>query len=308
MVVFTACGSDKNLEDAYVVYEKGDATAMSMQIEQPSFFAEDLCVGGTENTTDGEYMPENTASAAVFLPDDERIVFSENIYDKVYPASTTKILTAYIALKYGNLDDPITVSSTAASVPAESSVCGFKAGDQITLKDALYGLMICSGNDAANVIAEHISGSNSNFCVLMNQEARLLGATHSHFVNPHGYPEDDHYTTAYDLYLIFSAALKNDVFRDMIAKEEMDVSYQNAAGETVTEKWESTNHYYTGEAETPDGVEILGGKTGSSNSSGFCLVLYSKDQEGRPVISIIMKSQSKEVLYQQMNRLLVSYG
>lgn len=308
MAVFTACGSDKELPDAYVVYEKGDATAMSMQIEQPAFFAEDLCVGGTENTAGGEYVPENIASAAVFLPDSEKITYSENIYDKVYPASTTKILTAYIALKYGNLDDPITVSSTAASVPAESSVCGFKAGDQITLRDALLGLILCSGNDAANVIAEHIAGSNSNFCVLMNQEAKLLGATHSHFVNPHGYPDDDHYTTAYDLYLIFSAALKNDTFREMIAEEEHDVSYLNAAGETVSETWESTNHYYTGEAETPEGMVILGGKTGSSNSSGFCLVLYSKDQENRPVISIIMKSESKEVLYQQMNRLLAAYG
>jgi D-alanyl-D-alanine carboxypeptidase (penicillin-binding protein 5/6) len=127
-------------------------------------------------------------------------------------------------------------------------------------------------------------------------------------VNPHGYPADDHYTTAYDLYLIFQAALKDDTFRQLLTEKEMDVSYKNAAGETVTAKWESTNHYYTGEAEIPSGVEILGGKTGSSNSSGFCLVLYSKDQEGRPVISIIMKSASKEILYQQMSRLLTVYG
>jgi D-alanyl-D-alanine carboxypeptidase (penicillin-binding protein 5/6) len=307
MAFFTACGSGKELPDAYEVYEKGDETAMSMQINQPDFFAEDLCVGGTENVT-GEYIPDDIAAALVFLPEEEKITYAENIYDKVYPASTTKILTAYLALKYGNLDDPITVSSTAASVPSESSVCGFKAGDQITLYDALCGLMLMSGNDAANVIAEYVSGSNSDFCVLMNQEARLLGATHSHFVNPHGYPADDHYTTAYDLYLIFQAALKDDTFRQLLTEKEMDVSYKNAAGETVTAKWESTNHYYTGEAEIPSGVEILGGKTGSSNSSGFCLVLYSKDQEGRPVISIIMKSASKEILYQQMSRLLTVYG
>lgn len=307
MVVFTACGAKRDLPDAYEVYETGDAAEMAMQIAQPDFFAEDLCVTGTENIT-GSYVPENIAAAAVFLPDEEQTVYAENIFEKVYPASTTKILTAYIALKYGNLDDPITVSQSAASVPSESSVAGFKAGDQITLYDALCGLLLCSGNDAANVIAEYISGSNSNFCVLMNQEARALGATHSHFVNPHGYPEDDHYTTAYDLYLIFSAALKDDTFRTLIAEKEHDVTYRNAAGETVSEKWESTNHYYTGEASVPDGMEILGGKTGSSNSSGFCLVLYSRDQENRPVISIVMKSGSKELLYQQMNQLLNAYG
>lgn len=308
MAVFTACGNDKTLTDAYEVYETKGATAMSMQIEQPDFFASDLCVGGLDNTTGGSYEPDNIAAAAVFLTDEEEIRYAENIYENVYPASTTKILTAYLALKYGNLDDPITVSSSAASVPAESSVAGFKAGDQITLYDALCGLMLMSGNDAANVIAEYISGSNSEFCVLMNKEARLLGATHSHFVNPHGYPDDDHYTTAYDLYLIFQEALKDETFTDLLSKKEMDVSYKNAAGEIVTAKWESTNHYFTGEAQEPDGITVIGGKTGSSNSSGFCLVLYSRDQENKPVISIVMKSESKEVLYLQMNKLLEAYG
>ncbi|MEI3340415.1 MAG: serine hydrolase [Eubacterium sp.] len=135
------------------------------------------------------------------------------MYEKRYPASTTKILTAYLALKYGKLDDTLTVSQDAIyTLMAGSSICGLKPGDKITLEDALYGLMLCSGNDAANVIAEYISGSTEKFADLMNEEAKALGATQSHFVNAHGLPDEDHYTTAYDLYLIFNAAIKNEDF------------------------------------------------------------------------------------------------
>ena len=114
-----------------------------------------------------------------------------------------KILTLYLALKYGTLSDIVTVSDNAVAVPSDSSVAGLRSGVQLTLEDLLYGLMLPSGNDSAVAIAEHISGSVDAFVELMNKEANALGATNSHFVNPHGYHDENHYTTAYDLYLSF---------------------------------------------------------------------------------------------------------
>ena len=135
---------------------------------------QDLCVGGTENTAAADGIDTDYAqSAAVFSVQDEEITYAQNIYQRMYPASTTKILTAYLALKYGNLDDVLTVSSDAVNtLMSGSSICGLKPGDQLTLDQALYGLMLCSGNDAANVIAEYISGSTDKFAELMNKEAQ----------------------------------------------------------------------------------------------------------------------------------------
>ena len=125
--------------------------------------------------------------SASFLVSQGQVSYAQNIYEKMYPASTTKILTAYVALKYGDLDQTLTVSEYAIeSLDPASSVCGLKIGDRITLREALYGLMLRSGNDAANVIAEGISGSMDAFVELMNREALALGATGSHFMNPSG--------------------------------------------------------------------------------------------------------------------------
>ena len=107
--------------------------------------------------------------------------------------------SAYVALKNGNLDDVVTVSANAANQASDSSVCELKEGDKITLRDLLYGLMLRSGNDAAVAIAEHISGSSEEFVVLMNAEAKALGATGSHFVTPNGLHDEEHYSTVYDM-------------------------------------------------------------------------------------------------------------
>ena len=144
--------------------------------------------------------------------EDKEVVYGYHLYDRLYPASTTKILTAYIALKYGNMDDKVTVSANATDFNWDESVCGLRTGDTLSMYDLVCGLLLHSGNDAAVAIAEHISGSEEAFVELMNSEAAALGATDSHFVNPHGLHDDDHYTTAYDLYLIFNECLKDERF------------------------------------------------------------------------------------------------
>ena len=138
----------------------------------------------------------------------------------------------------------------------------------------------------------------------MNEEAEALGATNSHFVNAHGLHDDDHYTTAYDLYLIFQNALKNETFREICGSTSYNVSYKNAKGETVSDKWENTMQYFTRNKIAPEGVTVMAGKTGTTSKAQSCLVLLSENEMGEEFISIILKSQDRGVLYDEMNDLL----
>lgn len=311
-VLLGGCSGRADLKDAYDIYQTSSAyqlTGTAVEDTTTSLFAEQLCVGGEKNTKTDKIDVADAGSSAVFTTADRKVTYAHDIYEKRYPASTTKILTAYLALKYGNLDDEITVSDNAIySLMAGSSICGLKPGDKITLREALYGLMLCSGNDAANAIAEHISGSTDKFAELMNQEAKELGATHSHFVNPHGLPDDDHYTTAYDLYLIFNAAIKNQDFVNYISTKTHDTSYTDKNGDTVKQTWYNTNGYLTGAFQSPEKVTVVGGKTGTTGEAGCCLVLMSENSQKQPVISIVLKAQSKQHLYTLMREMLNNFS
>lgn len=269
-----------------------------------SYFAQELCVGEYPSAAAKELDASAAEAAGVFHLGEGTITYSKNIYKKMYPASTTKILTAYIAFKHADLTDTVTVSEQAATQAGDSSVCGLKAGDQLTLRELLYGLLLESGNDAADAIAEHISGSTQAFAALMNEEAAALGATHSHFANPHGLHDEEHYTCVYDLYLLLNAALQYEDFETITHTPKHTAVYRNASGESVTQEWETTDQFLTGEAEVPDGVTVLGGKTGTTNAAGYCLALYSRNAGNEPVISIVMKADSGEHLYALMAELL----
>ena len=223
----------------------------------------------------------------------------------MYPASTTKILTALIALKYGNLSDTITISKNATVFPTGASLAHLKEGDQITLEELLYGLLLPSGNDAAVAIAEYISGSVEEFANLMNSEAYSIGATNSHFVNPHGLHDDNHYTTAYDLYLIFNECLKQEQFLKVVCEKSHTGVFKSKDGATRKEEWKNTSLYMTGEAEQPTTVEYLGGKTGNTDEAKRCLIAYTKDKNSNKYyISIVMGANGKPLLYKNMNEML----
>ncbi len=207
------------------------------------------------------------------------------------------------------MDDYVTVSEDALdALDAASSVCGLSAGDRIRLEDLLYGLMLASGNDAANVIAEYISGCTEAFADLMNETAAALGATGSHFVNAHGLPDEEHYTTAYDLYLLFNEAVKNDKFLTIISAKSHTASYTDGSGNAVSKTWTNTNGYLAGTYATPDGVSVVGGKTGTTADAGYCLVLYSENAAGNPVISVVLKGNSRSDLYKIMTQILTNFA
>lgn len=261
-------------------------------------------LGVTNEDIPLEGVDITAGAAGLFSEADKEVVYAKSIHEKMYPASITKVMTALVALKYGNPDDLVTVGEESRDIDEGSSVCGIKPGDQLTLRQLLYGLMINSGNDAAMTIAVHVGGTEEQFVAMMNEEAGNIGATGTHFVNAHGLQDENHYTTVYDIYLMFQEALQYEDFRDMISRSGYVATYKNAAGEETEITWESTNHYFINEAVPPEFVTVVGGKTGTTSEAGACLCLYSKDKYGDPYISIILKSDTKETLYQDMNELL----
>ena len=168
----------------------------------------------------------------------------------------------------------------------------------------MYGLMIPSGNDAANAIADHIAGSTEAFAEKMNAKAKELGATHTHFVNANGLHSTDHYTTAYDLYLIFNEALKQPLFRQIINTKSYTADYTDANGAAKQQVWEVGNWYQKGDRETPLGVTVLGGKTGTTQAAGYCLIMASDGDDGKEYISIVLKSANRLSLYDNMTEII----
>lgn len=241
----------------------------------------------------------------IFDLNNKETLYAQGIFDKLEPASLTKVLTAYCALKYGNLDDEIVVSDIVDLITDPgASTCNFKEGDKLTLRQLLYCFLVHSGNEIGNVIAEYISGDIESFAELMNEEAHKMGATHTHFTNPHGLSEPEHYTTAYDLYLIFNEAIKNEDFLDMISTKTYTCTYTDATGATVTQEFNNTNRFLHNEYLPGYGITVWGGKTGSTNEAGMCLVLLAYDEQNNPYISIVMHATSRVQLYQAHQMLM----
>ena len=279
---------------------KYETVAYQSSIYEAEFFADDLCVTNEEVEFEEFHTNDEFHGALLFNIKDQEVLYSEHANEKLYPASTTKIMTAYLALKYGNLEDYVTVSETAADVPSDSSTAYLKVGDVLTLKDLLYALMLPSGNDSAVAIAEHISGSVEDFVDLMNEEANQLGASNSHFVNPHGYQNEDHYTTAYDMYLIFNECIKDERFLEIVSSKSYSTVVAQKDGSKRDVTWGQSNQFVTGARKTPSGITLIGGKTGNTYDAGSCLVMYGKDSSDTPYISIIMGATSRRNLYDNM--------
>ncbi|MCM1125055.1 MAG: serine hydrolase [Lachnospiraceae bacterium] len=266
-------------------------------------FAADLCVADSDISLDSVDM-SRASGAALFDLNGKSTLYAKNVHEKLYPASLTKILTALVAIKHGSTDMKLTASGNVRLLESGAQVCGIKEGDQMTLDQALHLLLINSANDAAVVVAEGVGGSLEGFAEMMNQEAEELGATNSHFVNPHGLPDDNHYTTVYDMYLIMNEAIKYQLFNEIIQMDSYSTVYYDKNGAEKEVSVNNTNAYIHGEAQAPGGITVLGGKTGTTNAAGNCLVLISRDSSSNPYISIIMRSEGREALYEQMTDLL----
>lgn len=305
LLVLAGC-SLRTLEDPYSFPDEGLEDLLSQDDAlRLSGFAGDLCVpvADTDLNTDGV----DADMFALFSLDEGEVLSQHNIYKRANPASTTKILTCLLALENGNLDDIVTIPDEAMIDVSGSSMADLEPGDRLTLKDLLYGLMVPSGNDAAVAVAHYVSGSTEAFCQLMNVRAAQLGATHSHFANPHGLTDEEHYTTVYDMYLIFNEAIKHEEFRE-ISRTTQYTCTINTDEESINEErivnWETSNGFYNNSFTFVDGMDIFSAKTGHTYAAGFCLVMGESDGAGKEYISIIFDSEIYENLYAGMRNLV----
>lgn len=274
-------------------------------MEKGKLMATDLCVSQNNSSLIEYTGDQNVNAAALFDISNKQVLYSYELHDRVYPASITKIMTALLALENGDLTSEVTISKNAdaSNFSIYAQVCGLKEGDIWTLHDLLNALLLYSGNDTAVAIAEHIAGSEEAFVQMMNLRAKSLMANNTHFCNPHGLHNEDHYTTAYDIYLIFKECIKNQTFVDMINQESCDVSYMRN-GMRVDTRFQATNWYAQGVVSKPDNVDILGGKTGTTDEGGYCLILLERDMEHNDYISIVMGASAKPDLYAEMTGLI----
>ena len=248
-------------------------------------------------------------AAILFEVSTGNILYSKNATQKLYPASTTKILTAIIAIESCELDDVATVSKNAiALVPSGYSNGGLVPGEELTIKDLLYALMLNSANEAANVLAEHISGTIDKFSILMNQKADEIGCTNSNFLNTNGMHNDNHYTTALDLAIIANYCMKNDTFREIVSTQTYTLPNTNKYSGTprimknTNQLINTSSKYYLEEA--------TGIKTGYTSQAGNCLVSSAK-RNNIELIAVTLKagSSSQDSAYRFIDgKELLEYG
>lgn len=297
----SGCAKSAGAGSSYALDQRIGTFAASGSGRTADGFAADLAVVTDETSVDETLTAE---SAGVFPLDGGNAVFAQDVFERRNPASTTKVMTALFALKYGNLDDVVTVPQESVITESGSSMAGVVPGDKLTLEQLLYGLLIPSGNDAANAIAVHMGGSIEGFVKMMNEEAVQIGATGTHFANANGLTNADHYMTAYDLYLMFHEALKYEKFRDIIGTKTYTASYKGADGSDKTASWSVSNYYMLGKREMPDGLSVFGGKTGTTQAAGYCLIMGETDAGGKEYASVVMHADSRDALYSDMSKIM----
>ena len=229
------------------------------------------------------------------------VVYAANPHKRIYPASMTKILTAIIVMDAVNsgqisMDDMVVVGKKIEFNEDNVAVLGLQPGDYITVRDLMHGLLVSSLNDCAVVLARYVGGTVSDFVDLMNSRAMELGATNSHFVNPHGLHDNKHYTTPYDLYLIFKEFLKNDTLLQIDSK---------STDEKVSVELTATNAFLSNSFDMPTGYHITGWKTGTTEKAGSCIILeFVSDDTGDKYICLVSNAKDHETLYQNVQDML----
>ena len=222
----------------------------------------------------------NSRSAVVIDRKSKNIIYGKNENVKKAMASTTKIMTAMVVIKNTNLNNIVEISKKAAGTGG--SRLGLKAGDKITVKDLLYGLLLRSGNDCAVALAEYVAGSVPEFSNLMNQNAQMLDLNNTHFVTPHGLDEEEHYTTAYELAILADYALNNELFAQIVNKKSYTINI-NKNSKTLNNTNELLGNL--------NGV--YGVKTGFTNGAGRCLVTSIK-RGNLDVICVVLGADTKK--------------
>lgn len=250
---------------------------------------------------------------AVLIMDREtgEILYSDHEKKKMYPASTTKILTALILLEEGNPDDLVTVGNEAGIRTSGESSAGLQPGDVLTVRDLVAAMMLPSGNDAARAAAVYVARKDTGekldpeesvayFAKLMNKRAKAIGAKKSHFVNPHGLHDPDHYTTAYDMALIAKKAMANAEFQSIVGEKVHQSEDQGQGGFIYENRNKLLNDKDEWYFQGANGV-----KTGYTEKAGYCLV-GSAIRDQKELITVVLHSTEQGVWSDTVR--LLNYG
>ncbi len=267
-------------------------------------FASGLCVAARDVVSDEGPDMAQVEAAGLFGLENREVLYAKNIHERLHPASLTKVMTALVALENGQLNQTLTASDAVNITESGAVLCGLKSGDTMTLDQALRILLVYSANDVAMLIAENIGGSVERFVEMMNEKAHALGATNTSFRNPHGLTDSEHYTTAYDLYLIFNAAVKYDTFNEIIHMSDYQTAFYDRDGKEKAFDKQNSNQFLRGEYQAPTNVTVIGGKTGTTSAAGNCLILLTRDENSSLYISVILRAEGPDVVYGRMVDLL----
>ena len=233
--------------------------------------------------------PKTASTSAILVEASTgKILYEKNAYEKMFPASTTKVLTAILVLENCDLNEMATVSHNAIySIPNGYVNCNLQEDEKISVKDLMYALMVKSANDAAIVLAEHVGGSVEEFANKMNEKAKEIGCKNTHFVNPNGIHDENHYTTAYDLYLMASYGMKNETFRNYVSTTSYTLPATNKYPTadrvciTTNDMLRPGSKYYN--------ENVIGIKTGYTKEAQNCLIAGAR-KNNVELISVVLQA------------------
>lgn len=298
-----ACASEE-IPFAYGTLQANDSFSIEANEAQTqiALFASDLCAAAGDVTDGSAAAVEGLNAACIYDINQEEVLYSYQANERLNPASLTKIMTALVVMENCSMEDVVLIGDVTIHEDGVQ-LFNLKAGDRITVQNLLYVMLVYSANDAALALAQHVAGSEEAFVEMMNARALQLGATNTHFVNPHGLSHEEHYTTAYDLYLIFNAAVKHDIFQQIINTASYTVEYTLADGTQSSRDITTTNKFLSEIYDSPSGISVVGGKTGSTMAAGKCIILYVTDASQNPYICVVMGAGNEEQLYNLMKQL-----
>ncbi|MBR6399835.1 MAG: D-alanyl-D-alanine carboxypeptidase [Firmicutes bacterium] len=283
--------------DSQFVYSDETTTEMttvSMVVDQSGISAPEGIVANVNITA---------AGAALLDVNTGIMLYGKHAEERFYPASMTKVMTLLVACENGKLDDMVTVSENAVNnIPWDSSKADLVAGEELSLRDLLYSVILVSGNDAAVAVAEHVGGSEEGFVEMMNKKAKELGCENTHFVNPHGYHDEDHYTTPHDMALIVRAACRNEDVNKVWGEADHSIN--------ATAKHEARLLNHSDKMLQPTtsfyDERVKGGKTGFHNQAMNTLASYAVNGEVK-LAAVVMKDDGYDATYRDTKALL-DYG
>lgn len=316
MIILLCLGSVSFFMARGLVYENSydpktvdetSVTASTMQHYPLTGFQSEYAVLPKDTEIAAEDFTDNSYASLLVDNTDREVLEAHNGLRRIYPASTTKLMTALVTCKAAeegkiSLDDEVTLEHDPVISDPDAVKSSLTAGCRISVRNLLYGLLLKSYNDYAVILAEYVDQDVTSFVDDMNREAWNIGATGTHFVNPNGLHEDDHYVTAYDMYLIINEAMKYDMIREIDQSHSYSYTYLDASGNELQDDITPTNLFLNGNYKLPSNIQIQVWKTGTTSLAGNVLVMVA-DVHEKSYTMFVADSVGPENLYSLYTRM-----